>query len=411
MRALTAVKPSFATGAGSPAADVGAGRRPIAAGDAPLVVHIIYRLGAGGLENGLVNLINGMPRGRYRHAIWCLNGYDAFRERIHVPDVEVVDLAKREGKDPAVYVRVWRRLRRQRPRIVHLRNLGTIDFAWVARLAGVPHVVQGEHGWDMLDLHGEVRKYRMLRRLCRPCIDRYITVSRDLERWLVDSVRLPRARIVHICNGVDVDRFHPAMRATVGDAPGRCVFGWVGRMAEVKAPGVLIEAFARLVEARPGRDLRLVMVGDGPLAVDVRAAVDAAGIAERVVLAGRRDDIAEWLRRMDVFVLPSLNEGISNTILEAMACGLPVIATDVGGNAELVANGQTGTLVPPNDPGLLAEAMQRYADTPAAIASHGVAGRSRAERVFSLDVMVAGYLRVYDELSADPAARGGAGRG
>lgn len=383
-----------------------------AAGEAPLIVHLIYRLGTGGLENGLVNLINHMPPGRYRHAVWCLKGYDAFRERITAPGVEMVDLGKREGKDFSVYARVWRCLRRARPDIVHLRNLGTIDFAWVARLAGVPHVIQGEHGWDMLDLHGRARKYRLLRRACRPCIDGYITVSHDLARWLVNTVGVPEARIVRVCNGVDVARFQPRRAAPAGRERAavhhELVFGWVGRMAEVKAPGVLVNAFARLAASRPDARLRLLLVGDGPLWADLRAAVAAAGIGDRVAMVGRQDHIAEWLRRIDVFVLPSLNEGISNTILEAMASALPVIASDVGGNPELVAAGRTGMLVPPADPARLAAAMARYADCPALVATQGAAARARAESMFSLEAMVAGYLDVYDGVLGRSAPRTGA---
>lgn len=376
---------------------------------APLIAHIIFRLGTGGLENGLINLINHMPPGRYRHVILCLKGYDTFGARIRVPGVQIVDLGKRDGKDIALYSRVWRILRRLQPEIVHLRNLGTIDLSWVARLAGVSHVIQGEHGWDVLDLYGTRRKYRLMRKACRPCISRYITVSSDLERWLADTIAVPRKRITHICNGVDVQRFHPRPDHPPSSAPESnvTVFGWVGRMAQVKAPLALVDAFARLLRQRPDHDLRLRMVGDGPLMPRLRAEVESAGLTDRVDLPGARDDVAEWMRTMDVFVLPSLNEGISNTILEAMASGLPVIATAVGGNPELVLPGQTGSLVAPDDPEALCDAMQTYVDDPYLGSVQGGAARRRAEQTFSLEAMVKGYLSVYDDLlqSAGPRAR------
>ena len=125
--------------------------------DAPLIVHIIFRLDVGGMENGLVNLINGMPANRYRHAIVCLKDYTDFRSRLQRADVALYALNKKDGKDLLLYYRVWRLLRTLRPDIVHTRNLGTIDMLFPAALAGVRSRVHGEHGWDMVDLHGENR--------------------------------------------------------------------------------------------------------------------------------------------------------------------------------------------------------------------------------------------------------------
>lgn len=368
----------------------------------PIVAHIIFRLGTGGLENGLVNVINYMPAERYRHVIICLKGHDTFSRRIQVPGVEIVDLDKRDGKDPDVYFRAWRLLRRLRPQIVHLRNLGTVDFAWVARMAGVPCVVQGEHGWDTLDLYGRSRKYRLLRRACRPCISRYITVSRDLETWLEKAIGVPAARITRICNGVDKQRFQPrtaAWQQPLGIASAdTLVLGWVGRMAQVKAPLNLVEAFARLVGRRSDNRLRLLMVGDGPLMAQVRAKLAEVGLNDMAWLPGEQDNISEWMRAMDVFVLPSLNEGISNTVLEAMATGLPVVATNVGGNPELITHGSTGMLVAPDDVEALCSALQTYVDNPRLIGLQGGAARRRVEQHFSLQAMVDAYLHVYDEL-------------
>src|SRR5678815_1273501 len=119
------------------------------AGRAPLVAHVIFKLDFGGLENGVVNIVNRMSRAKYRHAIICLTGYgDEFRKRIQRDDVEVISIGKRPGKDPIAYWNVWRTLRRIRPQIVHTRNLGTVDMQWVAGAAGIRHRVHGEHGWE-----------------------------------------------------------------------------------------------------------------------------------------------------------------------------------------------------------------------------------------------------------------------
>jgi glycosyltransferase involved in cell wall biosynthesis len=171
-------------------------------------------------------------------------------------------------------------------------------------------------------------------------------------------------------------------------------------MQPVKDPLNLVRAFLRLRELAPGERgrLRLVLVGDGPLRTEAEVLLAAAGAREQAWLAGARDDVPELLQGLNVFVLPSIAEGISNTILEAMACGLPVVATRVGGNAELVVAGETGQLVPPSDPDALARAMLAYVRAPARAGREGAAGRVRIERRFSLEAMVERYMAVYDEV-------------
>jgi sugar transferase (PEP-CTERM/EpsH1 system associated) len=378
------------------------------AGDTrPLVVHIIQQLSMGGLENGLINLINTMPASRYRHAVVCLAGYSEFRNRIRRDDVEVHALHKRMGKDFGVYVRLWRLLRRLRPAIVHTRNLSALDAQVAAALAGVPHRVHGEHGWDVYDLHGTNRKYRMLRRALRPLVHRYTAVSRHIASWLRDSIGVPERKLVQIYNGVDDARFHPppeGRRAPLpaeGFAPpGAVVFGTVSRMQRVKDTLNLVRAFILLAGKVPeaGKRLRLALIGDGELREQAIEELERAGLRELAWIPGARDDVAELLRALDVFVLPSLNEGISNTILEAMASGLPVVATAVGGNPELVVDGATGFLVPPSDSAALASALEKYVEDPSLAAAHGRAARQRVLESFSLGVMVGKYMEVYDGL-------------
>jgi len=314
----------------------------------PLIAHVIVSLDVGGLENGLINLVNRVPRDRYRQAIICLKDYTTFRSRLHGDDVSVLALHKREGKDVGSYVRLWRAFRALRPAIVHTRNLGTIDAAFPAKLAGVRRLVHGEHGWEINDVAGTNTKYLRLRRLCMHLIDKQITVSRDLAEWLRTKVGVPAAGIEQIYNGVDTTKFCPASmgraQLPVAGFAGRDEFvvGTVGRMAAIKDPLLMARAFRAVRETlgTAARRLRLVMVGDGPLREDVKRFLADEEAAKLTWLPGRRDDIDAVLRGLDLFVLPSRNEGISNTILEAMATGLPVVATDVGGNSELVVAGK-----------------------------------------------------------------------
>lgn len=388
------------------ATDSGGAGRSVACSTIPLIAHVIYQLDVGGLENGLVNLINRMPEMRYRHAVICMTDYSDFRRRIQRNDVRVFALNKRAGKDVAAYGRLWRLLRRLRPDIIHSRNLPALEASIVAAFAGVAFRVHGEHGHDIHDIDGRSRKYRLLRRFCRPFIHRHIALSRDLERWLREDVGVPAQDIMQIYNGVDTDRFKPSEAKPTGvmpdgfAPPDSFLIGTVGRMQQIKDQLTLVKAFIRLAHANEERNgnLRLALVGDGPLLTQARQLLEEAGLIERAWLPGARIDVANILRCLDVFVLPSLSEGISNVILEAMACGLPVVATRVGGNPELVQEGTTGYLVPSADPEALAAAVRRYIENPQLLHQHGQAGRMRVESVFGMDRMVEKYMAVYDDL-------------
>lgn len=379
---------------------------------APLVVHIIRRLAVGGLENGLVNLINHMPRDRYRHAIVCLTDFTDFQNRIQSPDVPVIALHKREGQDFGTHLRLWKTLRRLRPMIVHTRNLAGLEFLIPAALAGIPGRIHGEHGRDVYELHGTRLKYNLLRRALRPVVHRYIAVSADLAGWL-GRVVARDDRVAQIYNGVDIHRFHPRIgpRGEFGPngfAPsGTVVVGAVGRMQTVKDQLTLVRAFLHLLKTEPSARecLRLVLVGDGPLRDASRRLLREADAEPLAWLPGERNDIPEMMRGFDLFVLPSLAEGISNTILEAMASGLPVIATRVGGNPELVEEGETGRLVPASDPIAMAEAIRSYLADRAQSTRQGQAGRRKVESRFSIEAMVRGYLAVYDAVLNTHARR------
>jgi sugar transferase (PEP-CTERM/EpsH1 system associated) len=381
--------------------------RNVISGDArPLVAHIVYRFDVGGLENGLVNLLNRLPRERFRHVVVSLTDVTEFRERVSRNDVEYVALHKSPGHGVRLYRRLYQLFRRLRPQIVHTRNLAALEAAVPAWFARVPVRIHGEHGRDVGDLRGDNRTYRIVRRVHRPFVTHYVALSDDLERYLVDAIGLPAPRITRIVNGVDTERFRPRTShvPVVGcpfDGASLWCFGTVGRLQAVKHQTLLARAFVRLLERAPElrSRCRLLIIGDGPLRTEIGQILAHAGASDLLWMPGTRNDVPHVLRTFDVFVLPSLAEGISNTILEAMATGLPVIATNVGGNAELIENGRTGILVAPEDVEALATAMLRYADAAAARAA-GVAGRERVERFYGLDAMVASYCALYERLLA-----------
>lgn len=373
---------------------------------APLVVHVIHRLATGGLENGLVNLINRTPPERYRHAVVCLTDAGPFADRITREGVTIVSLERQPGHSFKLYWRLWSVLRKLRPSVVHTRNLAALEAQVPAVFVAGTRRVHGEHGRDVFDLHGTNRKYNLLRRAIRPLVQQYIAVSRDLASWLETTVGASPDRVRQIYNGVARDVFHPRRGERMDLAPAGFmppdarVIGTVGRLAEVKDQATLIRGFASAVRGKPEwrQRLRLVVVGDGPLRPKLESCIREQGVEGMVWIAGDRDDVPDLLRMMDIFVLPSLGEGISNTILEAMASGLPLIATRVGGNPELVDEGINGQLVPPADADALTRAICVYAEDAALMRRHGQAGLAKVTECFGWDRCVESYLGVYDEL-------------
>lgn len=359
------------------------------------VGHVLHRFAIGGLENGIVNLINRLDHETYRHSIVCVDDYDPkYIARLARDDIGLYTLGKRQGNDPRVWWRAFKLFRELQLDIVHTRNLAALELQLMALAAGVPHRIHGEHGWDMQDLDGSNRKYRIARRGVNIIVHQFVALSCDIERYLTNDVGVSAQRVHRICNGVDDEHFHPGAARRPGSP---LTIGWVGRMKTVKNPLGLCRAFIALLARRPDLHGRvcLRMLGDGPLRHESLELAAQSGCADVVDCPGDSDSVAEEMRRMDLLVLSSRAEGISNTILEAMATGLPVIATAVGGNAELVADGLTGTLVAPNDEDALAAALERYLDDEALRTAHGAAGRARVENEFSIQRMVDAYDNLY----------------
>lgn len=372
----------------------------------PIVAHVIFRLQTGGLENGLVNLINHSTE-QYRHIIICLQDYSTeFAQRIQQPDLAIHALHKQEGKDFSIYFRLWRLLRSVQPNIVHTRNLAALEMQGPAALAGVRIRIHGEHGWDIHDPEGKNWRYRWLRRLHRPLIHQYIALSQPIVNYLHENIGVSPLRVRHIYNGVDTGRFFPKRDRSILPAgfanEKSLVIGTVGRLEIIKDQLTLARSFVNLVRQVPGGEsyLRLVIVGEGSLRPQIEALITEAGIAHLAWFAGERADIPALLQAMDIFALSSLAEGISNTILEAMATGLPIVATRVGGNPELVADTLTGLLVPAANPEAMAKALATYIHNQGLMGAHGRTARQHVEEKFGIKPMIAHYTALYDTLLA-----------
>jgi sugar transferase (PEP-CTERM/EpsH1 system associated) len=371
--------------------------KPRTASTRPRIVHVIPTLRVAGLEGVVLRLTTGLGQ-TLDHAVMTPSGNGPLRARFS-EQIPVIAMAERHRPDRWNAFRMAAVFRELRPDIVHSRNWTCLDAIIGARLARVPVVVHGEHGREAADPEGRNPLRRRVRRLLAPLVTQFVTVSRDLERWLIEDVRVPARKVTVICNGVDTRRFQAHDRTTARRGlglPESCVaIGSVGRLDPVKDHAGLIEAFAR-VSSDPRAIL--LIVGEGPFRGELERLIEARGLAGRVRLLGERHDVPQVLAALDVFVLSSLGEGIANAILEAMATGLPVIATRVGGNPELVVDGSTGMLVPSRSPEALAAALRRYLEEPALAAAHGCSGRARAVSEFALERMVAAYGDLYARL-------------
>jgi sugar transferase (PEP-CTERM/EpsH1 system associated) len=359
------------------------------------ILHVLNSLNVGGLENGVVNLVNSMNHSKYNHVICCLREVGPMAERICRKDTEIVCM----GNDSADYfmpLKLMHLIKRIRPQVLHTRNWGTIDGIIAARLARVKCVIHGEHGREFTDLHGSNYRRNLARWVLGRWVNLFVTVSDETKSWLVNKVGIPEEKVVTIINGVDTKKYFPPVdkrkaKQDLGIDPNTFIVGTVGRLDKVKNYEMLLKAMSLKFNKFP---YKLILIGDGPERANLEAFVAKRGLPN-VEFLGEKQNIQEYLQVFNLFVLPSLAEGMSNTILEAMATGVPVIATRVGGNPEIVEDGVTGSLIPSGDHALLSDMITKYMEDRSLCESQGQAGRARCEKLFSLNVMVEKYDRLY----------------
>lgn len=357
------------------------------------IAHVLYSFGTGGLEKGIATIVqNASPD--MEHIIICLStsGESA---RLLPAGSRIIALGKMKGNSLLFIWKLARTLRSLRPDVVHTRNWSGVDGIIAARLAGIRWVIHGEHGWEIKDCNGLNAKRVFIRRLLSKWVCEYTCVSKQMEKWFRDELRLKKS-VTQIYNGVDPQKYHPGddrdrLRLELGLGPNAPVIGVVGRLDPIKDHPTVLRAFETVRKYRP--ESQLLIVGDG---IERKRLEGLAG--QGVSFWGNRADVPDILKILDIFVLPSLNEGISNTILEAMATSLPVIATRVGGNPELVEDAHDGFLFDPGDSRSLASALLQYIGHPDLRRQHGCAGRQKVQENFTVQTMVSAYETVYRRL-------------
>ncbi|MHA2032160.1 MAG: glycosyltransferase [Candidatus Kariarchaeaceae archaeon] len=360
------------------------------------VMHLIHQLGTGGAENGIINLLNHINKEFFETSICAFVGNGTQTARLDQRVIRLFELDKRAGNDFTLPIRLWRLCRKWRPHILHTHAWGTLCEGIIgARLARIPVVIHGEHG-TIQQKAANICVQRMFWNFT----NQILTVSKAHKENLTKTIGYPPSRIKVIINGVDTKRFSnvkksESIRDFLGITEKDIVIGIVGRLVPVKNQKMLIKAFAIL--ARRYLNVKLILVGDGPLKNELFQLAASLGVSSRVMFLGRRSDIPEILQSMDIFVLTSISEGMSNTILEAMSSRLPVVASDVGGNSEIVKKDVTGFLVPSNNKNALVDALKILIENPVKRNEMGVAGRKLIEMHFSLETMVENYENLYKD--------------
>ena len=363
---------------------------------------VIDELDVGGTEQQLVELVRHLPRARWTPVVCCFRPGRKSAE-IERLGVRVVHLPKRGRVDLRLVRALITLMRSERFDVVQTFLIGANLWGRLAALAaGVPVVVASERNVDVWE---EPAKRWLGLALAR-FTDRIVANADAVREYLVGRGADPR-RVVTIRNGVDFGRFatsidRAAVRQGLGFAPEHTVAAVVARLEPQKGQDVVLEVASRLRDRFPM--LRWILVGGGGAEASLRAEAARRGLGDRVVFTGFRTDAADLLRAADLSVLVSTKEGLSNTLLESLVAGLPVIASRVGGNAEVVAAG-AGVLVPPRDPDALAAAVERLLADPAAAARMGASGREHVRREFAVERMVAETAALWDELLGVPASR------
>ncbi|WP_437957935.1 glycosyltransferase [Sorangium sp. So ce119] len=384
----------------------GAGPRA-APGRPAKVAHVVLSLNVGGLERVVLRLLERTARDRFAPVVCALQEPGALAEELARLDVPLVVIPRRPGLDPGLPVRLSAWMRREGIALVHTHNPGPHLYgalaAGLARAAGLagggggggPRVIHTKHGRN----YPKQKRKVLVNRLAAALTDRVVAVSDDARAVAIEVERVDPAKVVTILNGVDTDVFRPgdagAARARLGVPAAGYHVGCVARLSPEKDHATLLAAFARLREVRA--DAHLTLVGDGPVRPALEQQAARLGLAGAVTFTGTRGDVAELLPAFDVFALASLTEGISLTLIEAASAGLPIVATRVGGNPEIVQEGETGLLVSPGAPETLAAALEAVAVREDR-AEMGMRGRARMIERFGMDRMIRAYEDLYAEV-------------
>jgi glycosyltransferase involved in cell wall biosynthesis len=364
------------------------------------ITHVVESLGRGGLERMVLELVKAQQRSGHRCQVVCLFETGMLARELAEFDVPVRSCDKQHGLDMRALRKAHALIRAHASEVMHTHNTVAHYYAVLAGLGlGVRHVVNTRHGMDNGKGGRHGRREWLYRQALRRT-DAVVSVCDAARRDLVQRGIVPPTKARVVPNGIRLEAYQPAsadgrawLRHHLALPPQTRLVGNVGRLNWAKDHANLIRAFRRVHASLP--DTALVLVGDGNLRDELQQCVLAEGVDGAVHFLGDRDDVPALLQGLDLFVLSSRSEGYSVALLEACAAALPIVATDVGGNGEIVRNDLNGRLVPAGDPQVLADAIIAVLDDPRHAAAFGQAAQAWVRQHATLETMAAHYEAIY----------------
>lgn len=363
------------------------------------VLQLITGLDIGGAEKLLLSTARRLNSNKYRTIVCYLKGEGALSEDFEKSGIAVIALGMRHRLDFTAIIKLVRLIKKERiglvqTHLIHAHIIGRI----AAKLVGVPVIISTEH--NLYNRGGKYLLLNLINRITARFTDRMIAISEAVKDSIVESGRIRASRVSVIYNGIDTNEFKRinGKREEFPINPAPSVVGMVARLEPQKGHRYFLKAASQVVKDIPG--VKFLVVGDGPLKEKLRTQATKLGLSRDVIFAGSRRDVPQILGALDILVLPSLWEGLSNVILEAMAAGKPVVATEVGGIPEVVKDGETGLLVPPKDPDALARAIVKLLQNKELAKRMGRAGKKRVKEHFTIERTVAQTEKLYNSLIA-----------
>jgi L-malate glycosyltransferase len=363
----------------------------------PRIIHITHSLEIGGLERVVLDLARGFRSKGHGVSLCCLDRKGELGEMAESEGFEVFSLGKKAGVDYQLPLRIRKIIKEWDFDIVHTHNeAGLVYGVPAALLSGRCNIVHTEHGKEPEYL-GKKRLHAVERFLWSK-VDHRVAVSEALRDEVCKNLKIEVERVLVIRNGIEVKKFvHPEgrleRRKALGIDKNSFVIGNVARLVHLKNHNFLLDVFREI--EKEVSNIRLVVIGGGPLLEELKEHACKLGLSNSAVFLGERIDVEDLLCVFDLFALPSFTEGISITLLEAMAAGLPVVASDVGGNPEIVENDRTGLLIPVNNVSAWVHGIKMLIEDRQKREAFSVVGRTRVRQKFSLEAMLEGYGGIY----------------
>lgn len=360
------------------------------------ILHIINSLDCGGLEKFAIDLCVELNKRGHQAEILCLNKGGDLNKVAKDSHLKVTELNKKDGLDINLIFELSKFIRANRFDIIHTHNMAPLIYGTLAsRLAFNSNLINTRHG----------RETKTVNPLIWALNQKIVAISNDAKERMLKCNRMNPKKAFVIHNGTELKTFDIKLssedklqfKKQLGLRDDTLILGNIGRLAKEKDQGTLIKAVKKMVAKK--NKVELIIVGDGPLNKELKSLVQELNCAESIKFLGYRDDISKLLQIIDVFILSSYTEGISLTLLEAMAAGKPIVATKVGGNPEVVDDGKTGILVPCGFPERIESAVMRFYANRSLIPEFAEAGRKRAYELFSLQNMTDKYEDLYRQIN------------